>query len=492
MSELRRRTVTGLAWSGVARLVAQVSQFAITVVLARLLVPRDFGLVGLVAVFTGFATIFVDFGFVAGLIQRREIDERHRSTAFWLNVGAGVAVTAVMAALAPAMVWFYGEPRLLLVTLALSASFVVSSLGLVQGALMARELQLRRLALAEIGATVGAGAVAIAAAESGAGLWSLVIQSVLTAALQAGSMWLLSDWRPPFVFDRSAMRDLWGFSANFAAFNAVNYWARNGDNLLIGKILGPTALGLYSRAYSLMLLPISQIGGATARVMFPALSQIQSDRDRVRRAYLRANAMIALLTFPFVIGLLATADRFVKVLLGPRWIDMIPVLQILCIAALPQSIGTTVGWIYQSQGRTDWMFRWSLGAAVVVFASFGIGLLWGIKGVAVAYAAATILLAAPSFEIPGRLIGLRFVDVVRAVSGVFCAAAVMGAIVWSFGRAVAGVAPQGAVLGAQVALGAAAYTALVHVFSVKPYEDLRQLIRERLSSGRPTTAAPIA
>ena len=238
-------------------------------------------------------------------------------------------------------------------------------------------------------ATVISGVVAITAALMGLGVWSLVVQALTLSSTRAVLLWIASDWRPRWILDRRAIRDLWGFSSNLAGFNALNYWVRNADNFLVGKFVGPAGLGIYGRAYNLMLMPLAQISWVLSRVMFPVLSRMQSDTARVKQGYLRAIGVIGLVTFPIVTGLFAVAEPFVLTVFGPRWESMVPIVQILCLAGLSQSVGTTTGWIYQSQGRTDWMFRWGLASSAVTLVAFGIGILWGVTGVATAYAVRT-------------------------------------------------------------------------------------------------------
>ncbi len=403
---MRPRRSAVLTWTGIGRLGQQVIQFGIMIVLARLLGPAAFGLVGLIIVFTGFASVFVDVGLSGAVIQRQELTERHVSTAFWLNAGAGFVLSLAVAALAPLIAAFYGDPALLGLTLAMAPAFAIAGLGLMPKALVQRSMRFKRLAAIEIVAVAVAGTAAIASAVAGLGAWSLVILMLATNSITTIMLWLTSHWRPTLIVDRTALRDLWGFSAGVLGFQTINYWSRNFDNLLVGKVLGSAALGIYGRAYSVMLMPISQVNQVTTRVMFPALSRLQGQPERVKRAYLRAVGLIALVTFPLAVGLLVEAEPFVLTLYGSDWSEMILILQILCIPALFQSIGTTTGWIYQSQGRTDWLFRWGLVAGVLTIVSFAIGIRWGLVGIATAYAIRTLLLVYFNYAIPGRLVGI--------------------------------------------------------------------------------------
>jgi PST family polysaccharide transporter len=479
VSELGRRTVAGVFWSAGSRIGQQGVQFAATVILARILGPTDFGLVAMIAVFSGFAVLLVDLGLAGALVQRPTIEERHRSSAFWLNVAAGLVLTGLMAACSPLIAALYGEPELLSLTLLLSVNFAIGSLTVVQTALLQRAMNFRRLAAIEVVAALVAGTAAVASAKAGLGASSLVVFTLVATGSRAAGLWLSTDWRPRFEVDRSAVRELWGFSGSLAGFSTVNYWARNADNLLVGAFVGANALGIYSRAYSTMLLPLNQVSTVVSRVMFPALSKIQDDPERVRRAYLRAVGIVALVTFPVATGLFVVSDPFIEALYGTKWAEAAPILQILCIAGLTQSVGSTVGWIYQSQGRTDWLLRWGIATSIVTIAAFAIGLHWGVRGVAIAYVVRTLLLTYFNFSIPGRLIGLRFADVVRTVAPVLAVSLAMGASVWAVGELVPDDWSAGSLLVAQVAAGVVLYVVFARAAGLRSYGDLRSAIREQ-------------
>ena len=334
-SDLQTHTVTGVLWAGGARVGQQMLQFGVTIVLARLLGPSDFGLFAMIAVFAGFASLLVDFGLSAALVQRKAVEERHLSTAFWMNLAAGAALTALMAAAAPAIAAFYGEPRLLTLTLVLSCNFLLASPVIVQAAILYRSMNFRRLAAIETFAAVVAGGLAIAAAVYGLGVWSLAVQVLgREPTVRLVALWLVTSWRPSFRVDRQAARELWGYSSHLAGFSTLNYWTRNLDNLLVGRFVGPYGLGIYSRAYSTMMLPLTPGLAVVSRVMFPALARIQDDHGRVKRAYLRVGRDDRSRHVPDVgrthrRGETLRADALRLCVDG-----VVPILQILCLAAL--------------------------------------------------------------------------------------------------------------------------------------------------------------
>jgi len=370
------------------------------------LLPEDFGLVGMVFVFSGVIGMFSELGLGAAVIQRKDVTEEHLSSVFWANVVTGLGLTILMCGLAPGIAYFYGEKPLIPITMALGTRFFISSFGIVQRTLFTKHLELKKIAVVEVVSMGVAGGVAILLAFKGVGVWTLVIHSILISTITVALFWLWSDWRPRWLFKWNRMKELFGFSFNLLGFRFVNYFNRNLDNLLIGKFLGSSALGYYDRAYQLMLFPLENISGVLSRVLFPAFSAIQDDLPKLRQVYLRATRYISVITFPMMMGLFVVAPEFIRVVFGSRWEPSIFLLQVLCLIGLEQSISNTVGWIYLSQGRTDVMFKWGIFAVGVVAASFFIGIQWGVGGVAVAYAVANYLLTLPGFYIPFRLIKL--------------------------------------------------------------------------------------
>jgi O-antigen/teichoic acid export membrane protein len=481
---LFQKTKIGIGWTTLAQVGRQGVQFIISIILTRLLTPEDFGLMGMIVVFTGFIGLFSELGFGAALIQRDQVEEQHYSSIFWINLIIGVVITGIVIVMAPLIAFFYREPRLIPITRLIAINFMIMPLMMVQIAKLNRAMDFRLLALVEITAVIIAGGIAITLALTGHGVWSLAWQTIVTYLVTVVALWWLTQWRPKLIIKRKPIGELMGFSSNLLGFNVLNYWVRNADNLLVGKFLGTIELGIYSRAYSIMVLPLNQVSGVLGRVMFPALSRVQNDKARVKSIYLRSISLIALVTFPMMLGLFVTAENFVLALLGSQWQEVIPVLRILSLLGMVQSIGTTVGWIYQSQGRTDWMFRWSIGAGILLIVSIMLGIWLGtIMAVASCYAIMSgLVLLYPSFAIPGKLIEMSFREVLFSVAGVFTCAAVMSAAVWLLSFIIPATWPSWAYLIVQILTGATIYVLLLNLLKIKAYFDFRTLIREQLKT----------
>jgi len=428
---LLRQTFGALKWTAGAKIAQQAIQFVLSAVLMRLLGPSAFGLVGMVMVFSGFAAIFGELGFGSALVQRQNLSEAHRSTVFWLTLGTGVLLAGTLFAAAPFIAAFYKEPLLKPMTAWLALSFLLSAPGMVSRSLLTKAMRFDILAKVDVAALTVSGAFAAAAAARGAAVWSLVAQQLVSAGVTSALLFWFGEWRPHFTWSSTAARELFGYGAGLTGFNIVNYWARSADKLLIGNLLGSVALGLYSRAYSLMLLPLTQIVSVVTPVMFPAMSAIRDDQERLRGVYLRMISLLTFITFPMMTGLLVTARPFVLGIFGAKWVEVVPLIQVLCIVGMLQTMSNPTGLIYTSQARTDWLFWWGIGSGGTTIIAIVIGVFIGsVRSVAIAYMIASIILTPPCLAISGRLIQLRLLDLWRAVAGNLLCASFMAIIVW--------------------------------------------------------------
>ena len=446
--------------------------------LARVLVPRDFGLIAMIAVFTGFAGLFVDLGLSSALVQRPEIEDRHLSSALYVNLGMGAVTMLVTIAIAPAVAAFYHQPRLLLLMVAGAPTFLIASLAGVQTAVLERELHFRKLAVIENAAFLSGNTVAVVGALAGLGVWSFVVLVLVTSAVRTVALWATGSWRPAHRLDRQSVADLWKFSSHLTGFSAVNYWSRNADNLLLGRYVGTTQLAFYDRAYTLMLAPISLVWLGPGSRHVSRVLRIQGDLELTRRVYLRSLGLIGLVVFPTVVGIFTVAKPFILSVYGPNWQQAVVLVQILSIPCLTGCFFQATGWVFTSQGRTDLMLRISIVWSVAVVLAFIVGLHWGVRGVATAYAGCNVLMTVPAFSFSGRLIGVSLADVARAVAGVAAASVVMGGVVlFVVSRLVSDWGPAWQ-LALAILTGVGVYSLVLHVTSPAPYVEFRQLLTE--------------
>ena len=477
---LTRKTTIGTSWVAASAISRQLLSFISVAVLARFVDPSAYGLISMAGLLINFLQNFRDLGTGSAVIQRATVSEGLLASVFWVNTAVGALLTALIWILAPLAAAFFREPTLAPVLHALAFTFLLASLAVLPNALLNRRMSFRPVAVAEVASAVTGTVVAIVMAARGAGVWSLVAGSLTTAAAYLALIWFACAWWPRSAGSWREVRSIAAYSLNLFGFTLVNYGARNADNLIVGKFLGSTALGQYNMAYTLMLYPVQNVSQVVAQAVFPAFSKIQDERDRFAAAYLRVSTTIALLTFPMMAGLTVVADPFVRTVLGPQWLPVIPLLQILAPVGLMQSMMTLTGQIYTAIGRTDLMFRFGMLFCSVFILSFFAGLPWGTTGVAAAYALANLLLVYPVFAIPFRLVSLTVPTFLRTLApqlglaiamALVVKAALLGLLRW-------GVESPLVLLCASVALGMAVYIAGALAFRLPALDAVAAILRQ--------------
>jgi len=423
---LRQNVLRGLSWSFASRLGSQFFQLAFSIALARLLSPREFGLIGMLLVFTGFAQALADGGLCSALIYRQDVSEVHRSTAFWIQTGAGALLSVLFFLSAPFIAAFYNAPALDPLSRLLSFTFIIQALGLVHNALLMKEFRFKALACVTVSATMISGGAAIIMALNGYGVWALAWQGLVSTAATTLLLWIVSPWRPHAIFRRNVAAELGRYGIYLLGHTSLNYWMRNGANLLIGKSIGAHALGIFARSYTLMLLPLNNISSVLGQVMFPALARVQNDIPRFRQHYLTATRMIALVTFPLMIGIAVLSEPLILFLLGKRWAEVVPILRILSLVGMFQSIIVPVGWVFTALGKTREQFRLSILLGILFVIAMAAGVRFGLLGVTYAYAGWTLISGWLNLRLIGNYIELPAPAVVTAVLPITLIAGAMG------------------------------------------------------------------
>lgn len=407
--------------------VLLVINTASLVIMARLLSPNDYGVIAMVTAITGFANLFNDLGLSSATVQKAEINHSQVSALFWINVLIGVLLMLIVAALAPAVAWFYNRPELMWVTLALSATFPLTGLGAQHRALLRRAMHFGRLGAVNIAALCAGVLAGILTALAGGRYWSLVVTSLVIAFCGTLGVWLAGGvrFKPAWRVKGSGIGDLVRFGSHVTAFDVVNYFHRNLDNILIGRVWGAQQLGLYSRAYGLLMLPITNLREPLNAVAFPALSRLQTDPEAFRAYYNRYCSILAFVTMPVVSFLFIASAQLVGLLLGKQWLDAAEIFGILAVAAFIQPVAGLRGLVLLASGRGSRYFRWGLINAVAAVVSFLCGIPWGAKGVAAAYCIMTYLILHPSLIYVFKGSSIRPGDFYRAVARPFGASVLM-------------------------------------------------------------------
>ena len=401
--DLKGRTIS----SGLVTAVAQGLQFALTLgstmVLARLLTPRDFGLVAMVWTVMGVLRVFKEAGLSTATVQREGITHAQVSNLFWINVAVSGLISLLVAAAAPAIAWFYREPRLTGITIALSTTFFLAGSAVQHQALLSRQMRFKAIALIQVGSALAGVLVGVGMAWLHYGYWSLVGLNLTTGLVALGLTALASRWRPQFFTRSSGTRPMLYFGANLTAGAFFYSIARGLDGLLIGRFYGAVSVGLYSRALAMLARPLEQVMCPIESVLIPMFSRLQCQPERYQSVFLHVYEAIVLASCLFTGMFFALAQPLTLVLLGPKWGEVAVIFAGFTFAALQYSIAASTTWLFASQGRGRDSFLASFICSLIVAVSVVAGLPFGPAGVAISYSAASIAVQLPVlFWLAGR------------------------------------------------------------------------------------------
>jgi O-antigen/teichoic acid export membrane protein len=487
--EIRRKVLSGFMWSMASSGVVQVTQILTSLVLVRLLSPRDYGLAGMALLFQGIVIAVADLSMGAALIQRREITDTDRSTVFWTTAAIGALLTLSGVALSGPLASFDHAPAVRPLFAVLSLSFVLTALQVTPQALLDREMQFRLVYLRISVASILGSVTGLTAGFLGAGAWALILTQVATSLSGLILIWACCRWRPRFLFSWRSFRDLGGYGIKICGSNMLSYVSYNVDNLMVGRFLGSAALGAYSVAFNLMFLPIGRLITPIQLALFPAFSRWQDDHSQIGDLWLRVLRVVGAVFLPAMLGFIVVAPDFVDVILGHKWHAAVPVLQLLGAVALAQGIALVGQRVLAAVDKTEVLIRFAVFNTLAMIGAIALGLQWGLVGVSVCYAAVAVPLQLFYVWLTARAVSARIRDVARTLLGVTTASGVMVAgclLLRSYLMSVHLAAP--ARLAAVAAFGALVYAGMCLIVVPELLGEVRNLRAQRHRA----SAVPVA
>lgn len=419
-----RSNVRWVAFSQGARVGLQILTL---VVLARLLEPGDFGVVALAVMVTNLANVVRDMGTAAALIQKRDLTDEVIASTFWFNLAFGTGLCAIVLVLAPIMASMFRVPSLTGVLSALSAAFPIASSAAVHQALMERDSQFEKLAKIEVAGAAVAFGVAIGAALTGAGPYSLVLHTLSIAAVSTIILWLASPWRPRWHWSGDAFKEVRAFGTRLAGFNVVNYVSRNIDSAIIGRLLGPHDLGVYSLAYRVMLFPVQNLTFVMNRSLFPVMSHRPTDQREAASLYLRTVSLIAFISAPVMAGVWGLREPFCEIVFGSQWPELAGLIGWLAPVGVIQSVVSTTGMVMMAKGHTGLLLSIGIVGALMFTVAFLVGVRFGLQGVVIAYLGANLLNAAVCFPMTAKVLEVNPIRLIATIAAPVALALLMAA-----------------------------------------------------------------
>lgn len=433
MSNMKRKTINGMVWTVTERLSLQAVHMLISIVLARLLEPSEFGLVGMLAIFTSVAQSLLDSGFGSALIQKKNATQTDATSIFYFNLFVGILLAGILSLAAPLIADFYQQPTLIPLTRALSLSMVINAFGLVQLSLMNKNLEFKRHFSVSISAVILSGVAGIVAALSGLGVWSLVIQTLSHSLVRSILLWIFNKWRPTQHFSFSALKSMYSFGSKLLVAGLIETTFKNIYQTFIGKEYSATDLGYYSRASTIEQAATVATSMSLGRVIFPAFSPYQDDHKVLKQVFRKTIRLSMFLHIPLMMGLIAVADPLFRFLLTDKWGDSIPYFQLLCVVGLLYPIQVQNYNLFRIKGRSDLHLKLEIVKYMITAIAIALTYKSGITALLLGQIATAVISNSLNSFFVGKLIDYRLFEQLRDLIPSFLVALFMGFCVYLFG-----------------------------------------------------------
>lgn len=427
---MKQKTVRGLLWSSIERFSTQGVQFILGLILARLLLPSDYGLIGMLAFFIAISETFIQSGFGTALVQKKNRDNLDYSTTFYFNIVVALLFYALLFFMAPLISNFYNEPKLILLTRVIGLIVIINALAIVQRTKFTVNVDFKTQTKASLAAIITSGAVGIALAYLGFGVWALVIQTLLRRSIDTIILWNISKWRPIYGFSMERFKQLFNFGYKLLLSGLLDSVFSNIYTLIIGRVFSATSLGYYSRAKQFAVFPSANITFIIGRVTFPVLSEIQDEYTKLKQSYTRLIKSTALLIFPLMMGLAALAKPIILLILTDKWSDSIWMLQIMCFGFMLYPIHSLNLNVINVKGRSDWFLKLEIIKKVMIVAILAITIPMGLKALLIGQAVSSYLSLIINLHYTKRVIDYGFWSQIKDLFPIFLISILMGGVVY--------------------------------------------------------------
>ncbi len=381
LTNLKGVAAKGLFWSAMDRFGGQGIQFVFGILITRILLPADYGLVGMILIFWAVGQTLVDSGFGSALIWKKSPTPADYSTVFYFNVGIGLILYLIFYLLAPVIAGFYSEPQLVALIRVLCLNFILLSFGLIQQVVLQKKVDFKLMSFVNVASSLVAGIVALYMAVKGFGPWAIVVQILAKSFVTSLLLWIFNRWKPVFIFDWLSLKELFNYGSKLTAagliYTIFQYLYFN----IIGKLFPVASLGFYTRASQLQDFPVKTLGSVFNRVAFPVFSAIREDNERLKNAVRKTLRTMVFFNFPMLLGLIAVADPLIEVVLTEKWLPASGYFKLLCLIGLFYSFQVVNGEILKTKGRSDWVLKLEIISKTVMIISILITWRWGITAI---------------------------------------------------------------------------------------------------------------
>lgn len=473
---VKNKAVKGVMWSAIERFSVQFVQLIIQILIARILSPDDFGIIGMIAIFIAIAQSFIDSGFSNALIRKRDRTDIDNSTVFYFNIVVGAVFYLLLYLCAPAIAKFYNTPILVPVTRIVGLGVIFNSLAVVQRANLTAKVDFKTQAKASLISVIISGGCGLFLAYKGFGVWSLVAQTLLNGGCNTIFLWIFAKWYPKWVFSWKSFREMFSFGSKLLLSGLMDTLYKNIYTIVIGKFYSAGDLGYFTKANQLASFPSSNITGILQRVTYPLLCENQGNKEVLRTRYRTFLRLSAYVVFPLMVGLAVLAEPLIETLLTDKWIAAVPLLQLLCLSMMWYPIHAINLNLLQVQGRSDLFLRLEVIKKIVGVSILCITIPMGVVWMCVGKIVVTIIALIINTHYTGKLIGLGFLKQMRDLLPSLVYSFLMGAAVMLITMVVDNNILQ-IIIG--IAVGVVVYFVMSKITRSEEYKTLMSLVHKK-------------
>ncbi len=474
---LKQKTISGLLWSFIDSFANQGVQFVVGIVLARILSPREFGLIGMLTIFIAISQSFIDSGFSSALIRKKECTQTDYSTIFFFNLVVGVFFFVLLLLSSGAISSFFNEPQLKSLIQVLGFGLVLNALGIIQRTILVKAINFKLQTKVSLVASIGSGIIAITMAVCGYGVWSLVALTLSRFALNSTFLWIWAQWKPTWIFSKKSFKELFGFGSKLLASGLIDTTYQNIYYLVIGKYFSAIELGYYTRADQFQALPSQNLNAIISRVSYPVLSTIQDDKVRLKTNFKKLIRSTMFITFVLMLGLAAIAKPLVLTLIGEKWLPSVVYLQMLCFVGMFYPLHALNLNMLQVQGRSDLFLKLEIIKKTLAVPIIVIGVIWGIKVMIFGMISLSLVAYYLNSYWSGRFIGYSFLEQIKDILPSFLLAVIVSAVVFTEGLLIS--LPTLPLLIIQIITGSLLTFGICEKFHFKDYLYIKEIIKEK-------------
>jgi len=474
VEHIKQKTISGLTWSFIDNFVNQGIQFIVGIILARLLSPSEFGLVGMITIFIAVSQSFIDSGFSNALIRKKECSQTDYSTVFFFNLLAGIILYVLLFIISRPISNFYDQPELQPLIKVLGLSLIFRSFSIIQGVILVKKIDFKTQAKISIFSTVISGTTGIMMAYSGFGVWSLIGRTVSAALFYSLFLWIWNRWRPVLVFSKKSFKELYGFGSKLLISGLIDTVYQNIYYLIIGKYFSAKELGYYTRADLLKDIPSKNINGIVSTVTYPVLATLQDDREKLKAGYKRIITSIMLISFVLMIGMSAVAEPMIITLIGEKWQPSVIYLQMLCFVGMLYPLHSLNLNMLKVQGRSDLFLKLEIIKKILALPTIFIGIIFGIKIMIACMMATSLIAYYLNSYWSGKFINYSMKEQITDILPSFLLAMVMGVIVYFAGINIHTGYPVIFII--QILMGSFLTLFLCEIFKLNSYIYLKEIL----------------